>query len=181
MKKSVIFCFVVIFLCNNAQGKFFKEIGFGPELVLNIPLVEPAIGVRAHMHLNSHFFIAPQVYYFPGLSNINELYMGVSGNLKFWPNKRYTPYVTAGGLYQMFINHAASPVANAQLNNVVIEAGGGITKNFGCWRPFLEYRVNAKWWESFLTVGILYYFKDCKNGGGRGGPKSNCPAFSMIH
>ena len=169
----------MMLLCSNVHGKTFKEIGFGPELVLNIPLLEPAIGLRAHMHFNSHFFIAPQVYYFPGLRNIHEMYLGMSANLKFWSNKRYTPYITAGGFYQMFINHAESPLPNTQLNNFVIEAGGGITKNFGCWRPFLEYRVNTKWWESYLTLGILYYFKDCKGGGK--GPKSSCPAFSMIH
>ena len=115
-----------------------------------------------------HIFTAP----------IHELYLGLSGNVKLFPDWNWTPYLTVGGFYNYWINFAASPIANPSAHNFAGEGGIGLTKNFGCYRPFLSYRVNSKWWESNYRIGVVVYFGDCK-GNKRRGNSSDCPAFTL--
>ena len=181
IKKHFLLLFVIGFFQFNTQGQVIKEWGIGPELVLNIPLVEPAIGARAHLHLSNQFFLSPSVFYFPGFNNINELYAGLGVNFKILQSQKWSPYFNASGFYNRFINYAASPLPDAQPNNFVFEAGIGAVKNYGCWRPFVEYRVNTKWWESNLTAGVLVYFNACKGGGKGKGGRNDCPAFTLLN
>lgn len=176
MNKLLVALIFVLFVGQTVQSQVIKEWGVGPELVLNAPIYEPGIGARAHFHFTRHLFIAPQVYYYPGLVNIHELYTGLTGNLKFIPSDNYTAYAAAGGVYNLFFNHETSPSPDAERHNFAFEFGGGITKNKGCLRPFIEYRVNSKWWESNLALGLLFYFQDCN---GRG--HQVCPAYTMLN
>lgn len=173
---------IVLFLSVNLnlQSQVIKEWGVGPQVAWNIPLAELGVGARAHLHLSKRLFIAPSVTYFLGLNNIKELNAGLGANLKIWPSIKWTPYLNASGFYNRFISYASSPLNDAQPNNFLFEFGGGLVKNHGCWRPFAEYRVNSKWWESSLTVGILYYFGGCGGRSGGGGGHNDCPAFTRL-
>jgi len=174
--QKIITCLVLIFTLNyNAQAQYFDEIGVGPELVFNAAIGEPGIGVRSHMHFKKFFFLAPQITYFPGLVNIHELYAGASINVKLLPKNNWSFYATGGAYYNMYINFANSANTQASLHNFDLEGGGGITKNFGCYRPFLEYRVNSKWIESNFRLGLMFYFGDCKRNS-----KKICPAFTQL-
>jgi hypothetical protein len=169
-------CLALLFALNcNVKAQVFDEIGYGPELVFNAPISEPGIGVRSHMHFQRYFFLAPQITYFPGIVNIHELYAGASINLKLLPDNNWSFYATGGAYYNMYINYASSANTLAKLHNFDLEGGGGITKNFGCYRPFLEYRVNSKWLESNFRLGVMFYFGDCK-----GKTKQICPAFTRL-
>jgi hypothetical protein len=177
MIQRLFICFTLLFTVNSkvvAQG--FDEIGLGPELVFNAAIGEPGIGIRSHMHFQKHFFLAPQITYFPGLVNIHELYAGASINAKLLPENNWSFYATAGAYYNMYINNTSSANTVAQRHNFDLEGGAGITKNFGCYRPFLEYRVNSKWIESNFRLGLMFYFGNCK----RGGKREICPAYTML-
>jgi hypothetical protein len=176
MIKKIIPCFVLILtLTFSGKAQVFDEIGLGPELVHNAAIGEPGIGIRSHMHFKKYFFLAPQITYFPGLVNIHELYAGGSVNGKLFPANNWSFYGTIGAYYNMYINFASSASLAAELHNFDLEGGGGITKNFGCYRPFLEYRVNSKWIESNFRFGVMFYFGGCKTKA-----KQICPAFTQL-
>ena len=166
----ILICILLI-VNFSANAQLIKEIGVGPEIIYNIPINEPGFGLRAHLHLNDYLFLAPQVSYFPGFVNVKELYAGLSVNLKIFYNNKWSPYITAGGFYNGWLIFASSGFTGAKINNLAFEGGAGITKNKGCWRPFLEYRVNSKWWESNLRLGLLVYFGNC------GKKHTVCPAY----
>ena len=165
------FCLIFLLISLSAPAQIIQEIGVGPEIIYNLPINEPGIGLRAHLHFNDYLFLSPQVSYFPGFINIQELYAGASLNLKLFYTKKWGPYLTAGGFYNGWLNFANSGITGAKMNNFAFEGGAGFTKNTGCWRPFLEYRVNSKWWESNLRLGILVYFGNC------GKKQTYCPAY----
>ena len=52
----------------------------------------------------------------------------------------------------------------AQEHNWVGEVGLGIVRSKGCWRPFTEFRYNAKWKEANFRIGIMYVFACNKKG-----------------
>lgn len=155
----------------TVKAQLFQEIGVGPEIIYNLPINEPGVGLRGHFHFNDYLFLAPQVSYFPGLSNVKELYAGASLNLKFFYSNKWGPYLALGGFYNAWLNASSSGIVGAKMNNLAFEGGAGITKNQGCWRPFIEYRVNSKWWESNLRLGLLVYFGNC------GKTHTYCPAY----
>jgi hypothetical protein len=176
MTKVLITCLALIFtLHSSVNAQTFDEIGVGPELVYNTAIGEPGFGARAHLHFKKYFFFAPQITYFPGLVNIHELYAGASVSGKFFPQLNWSFYATGGAYYNMYINYATSANTSAKLHNFDLEGGGGITKNFGCYRPFLEYRVNSKWIESNIRLGLMFYFGDCNKKS-----KQICPAFTLL-
>lgn len=176
MNKVILICVALIVALNaKVKAQVFDEIGVGPELVYNAAIGEPGAGIRAHLHFKKFFFIAPQITYFPGLVNIHELYAGASLNVKLLPKNNWSFYATGGAYYNMYINYATSASPKAALHNLVFEGGGGLTKNFGCYRPFLEYRVASKWIESNFRLGLMFYFGDCK-----AKSKQICPAFTRL-
>lgn len=176
MTRYIITCLALIFTLNSSvKAQTFDEIGLGPELVFNAAIGEPGIGVRSHMHFKRYFFLAPQITYFPGLVNIHELYAGLSINAKLLPQHNWSFYATGGLHYNSYINYASSASPEANLHNVEFEGGGGFTKNFGCYRPFLEYRINSKWMESNFRLGLMFYFGGCKEKS-----KQICPAFTRL-
>lgn len=170
MKVKYIFLLLVI-LNGKATAQLFKEIGVGPEIIYNLPINEIGFGLRSHLHFNDYLFLSPQVSYFPGFTNIQELYAGLGVNLKFFYSKQWGPYLNLGAFYNGWFNYASSVLEGAKFSNLAFEGGAGFTKNYGCWRPFLEYRINSKWWESNLRLGILVYFGNC------GKKQTYCPAY----
>lgn len=154
-----------------------KEWGVGLEGAFNIPIRGIGIGVRSHLHFNDRFFLSPQFSYFPGFNPVHEYYLGLNANYNLTPETKWGVYLSAGPYFDRWINWSASTLDKASLNNITAELGGGIVKNYGCFRPFLEYRADSKWWESNLRLGFLVYFGGCD-----GGRRNNhlCPAYTML-
>jgi hypothetical protein len=144
--------------------------GFGPELIYNLPLSEFSIGARAHYHLNDYIFLSPQISYTPPIKNIHELNLNTHIGYIFKPFKNYSPYATAGLYGNLWFNYQQSPMEKAKLLNFGGEIAGGILKTYGCVRPFAEYRINLKWFESYARVGINIYKNQCH-------PKRVCSTY----
>lgn len=165
------------FLSLHLNGQIFKDYGFGGSASYNFPIKGSGLGVRSHLHFNDSWFISPQFNLYPGWNQIIEFYAGANINYNLTPTNKWGLYLSAGPYYNHWFNFISSSYSGAKLYNFSAELGGGIVKNKGCWRPFIEYRANSKWWESNLRLGLLVYFGSC------GKNKRNsqlCPAFTQL-
>lgn len=155
-------CIFFCFLQSYAIPPFRKSLGLGPEIVYNLPLNEWGIGARAHYNLDYHWILSPQLNYFIPVGQIHELNLNLHVSYVFNPYSKYGVYLTAGPYFNYWINHSESGSSKAKPFSFAAEVGGGVLKNFGCLRPFAEWRFNAKWIESNVRVGFVYYPRICK-------------------
>lgn len=169
MKNTFFILFIVFFSINIKAG---DKIGFGGELAYNLPINEIGLGVRSHIHVNQNWFLSPQLSYYPGFINTHEIYAGLGLNYNFIPDAKWGIYPIVAVLYNRWFNYESFNNNTSQLNNFIPEIGIGSVKNFGCIRPFIEYKINANWWESNLRLGALVYFGSCNN-------KKVCPAYTL--
>lgn len=176
MKKITFLMSLIIAI--SAKSQVIKEWGVGPEIMYNIPIKGLGIGVRSHLHLSERLFVSPQISFYPGWNQIVESYWGANINYNLSQSTKWGVFLNAGPYYNHWSNYESSDYSKAQQANFTAEFGGGLVKNFGCVRPFLEYRVNSKWWESNLRLGFNVYFGGCK---GRKGRNSHlCPAYTSL-
>jgi hypothetical protein len=173
--KKLTLITILILSISTLKSQVIKEWGIGAELAYNIPISEIGFGIRSHLHFTDRIVVAPQIAYFPGFTNINEFYFGANLHFNFTPETKWGVYGIAGPHYNRWMNWENSTLDKAQLSNFTAELGGGIVKNTGCLRPFLEYRADSKWWESNLRLGLLVYFGDCS-----GRSKDICPAYTRL-
>ena len=161
--KNLILSIAVLFTFQ-VKSQIIKEWGIGAEAMYNIPIKGFGVGVRSHLHLSDRWFLSPQVSYYPGWNQVVEWYYGADLNFNLMPETKWGAYLAAGPYYNRWSNFASSEYSKAKLNNFSAELGGGFVKNHGCFRPFIEYRANSKWWESNLRLGFNVYFSGCKSG-----------------
>ena len=158
----VIIGFLLITFKSYSIPPFNKNLGLGPELIYNLPLNELGIGARAHYNINYHWILSPQLNYFLPIGQIHELNLNLHASYVFNPWDRYGIYLTAGPYFNYWINHEDSGYEKAKAFSLSAEAGIGVLKNFGCLRPFAEWRYNAKWNESNIRAGFIYYPRICR-------------------
>lgn len=173
--KKLSLLLVLIILNISVKSQTIKEWGIGGELAYNIPIKGFGFGVRSHLHFSKRIVVAPQYAYYPGWNKVSESYFGVDLHYNFTPDLKWGLYGTAGPYYNHWSNFEESLFSKAQLVNFSTEFGGGVIKNNGCVRPFMEFRANSKWWESNLRLGVLVYFGGC----GKVNDFS-CPAFTQL-
>lgn len=173
--KKLLFLVFVTALLQKSYSQIIQEWGIGGEVAYNVPINELGFGIRSHLHFSDRWVLAPQFTYFPGFSNIKEFYAGANLHFNLTPETKWGVYAIAGPHYNHWSNWASSTMSEAQLMNFTVEMGGGIVRNHGCLRPFLEYRADSKWWESNLRLGLLVYFGDCS-----GRSKHICPAYTSL-
>lgn len=176
--KTTIALLLFFSLSFSSNAQTVKEWGIGAEAMYNVPIRGLGLGIRSHIHFSDRWFISPQFSLYPGWNQIVEFYGGANLNFNFTPASKWGVYATAGPHYNHWMNYSSSAYSEAQLMNFTGEFGGGIVKNYGCWRPFVEYRVNSKWWESNLRLGIVVYFGGCSGGNKRN--STLCPAYTML-
>lgn len=172
MKKKHLFlslCCILFFFQAKGQHPG-RESGVGIELIYNMPIEEIGIGARFQHHLNYTFVLAGQADYYPGFNQVHELLLGVDLQARIQSWRMWGFYVFAGPYYDHWFNHEESSLPEAKASNFTIEGGIGFAKNYGCLRPFAEYRINSKWWESNIRAGVVFYFKSC-------GPDPTCPTY----
>lgn len=175
--KNVIYILIFLSLTFSSKAQLVKEWGVGAEVIYNIPINGIGIGLRSHVHIADRWFLSPQVSNYPGWNQVSEYYFGANLNYNFLPYTKWGIYAAVGPYYNHWSNFASSDYSKAQRANFSAEMGGGIVKNFGCIRPFLEYRANTKWWESNLRLGFNVYFNSCGGSGERGRDGFKCPAY----
>lgn len=161
MKKLILTFAILISFQVKSQ---ITEWGVGAEAIYNVPIKGFGFGIRSHIHFSNRLFISPQISYFPAWNQVVEWYYGANVNYNLMPAKKWGAYLLAGPYYNRWTNFASSEYSKAKLNNFSGELGAGIVKNHGCFRPFIEYRANSKWWESNLRIGFNVYFFGCKSG-----------------
>jgi hypothetical protein len=159
---------------TNAQQLFErdKSIGYGGSIIYNFQADGFGADLRAKIPLPvRHLFIVPEISYFPSFNRYHEGYAGGALHYELFPIKTYTFYILGGAYYNKWFNADDYAPGENKENNFALEAGGGLIRNRGCIRPFIENRYDFKWKEDNLRIGILWYPGSCH------GKKAECPAF----
>lgn len=180
IKISLLATLTLLFYRLQAQ-----QFGLGGSLQFNPQTESFGAGIRASIYPNNRLSIVPQISYYPGFNKVEELHLGLGIDLKIIRKNKFYIYLLAHGGYNSWFNYMESPMKDAKKHNWNLEGGAGIS-TWGCWRPFIEYRYNAKFMETNLQLGVLYIF-NCKDSGKRTQSKSrkssifsrkqNCPAY----
>lgn len=135
----------------------FQTEGFGGEVRMRIPLLR-------------RLYAVPEFSYFPSFNEYHEYYAGAALQYDILTLGGYNLYLHAGGYYNNWINAEDFAYGPKKEQNVVAEAGGGLVRNNGCIRPFIENRYDFKWKEDNLRIGIYIYPGACIR-------KEKCPAY----
>ncbi len=172
---------IVLFILAISFSAFSQKFGVGLSAIYNPQTESFAAGLRAEIP-KEKYSIVPQVAYYPAFNKITEFYGGVSVHLNVLDLKKLTFYAIGNASYNGWLNYSSSSIEGGSMSNWGAEAGGGLTTK-GCFRPFLEYRYNAKWQETNARFGLIYFFKcnnkNSKSRGNKGKRKAmSCPAYN---
>ena len=168
----IAFSFFIPFL-GNAQN-----VSVGADAMYNFQTKGIGAGARVGIFPNEKLSFVPEFSYYPGFNKVQEYFLGLALEYKFFRLKNFNFYAIGHGAYDSWLNYESSPMKGAKKNNWDLEGGAGTSTN-KCLRPFLEYRYNVKFRETHLRLGLLYIF-GCK-GGSKGWKKSKiCPAYTSL-
>ena len=155
MRKYILIALIALIPLSELKA---GGVGFGASVIYNFQTESWGSGLRVNFKPYKKFRVVPQLAYYPSFNKIHEYYIGLSLELNVVKIKKYTFYLLAHGAFNGWINNDRSTIKDAKYNNLDLEAGLGVVRNKGCWRPFLEYRYNAWWKEANLRLGIMYVF-----------------------
>ena len=150
--KKLIFFLIIQILVSISYS---QEILVGGAGIYNFQTESIGFGVRGEFAYD-RFSIVPQFNYFPSFNKIHEFYLGVSGHYNLVNASSWKLYAIGNLGYNGWINHEDAPDGNGKFTNIAAELGAGAATN-GILNPFIEYRYNAKWQETMLHVGLMYY------------------------
>lgn len=162
-----------LMICSviNGFSQFYQhEKGYGGEVIYNLPIGEFGFGARMNYHFSDYLIVSPQISFFPGFNQLQELNGGLNIMFDVNPYNDLGFYLTAGAHLNWWMNYESSPLPDAKAMNFNPDFGAGMMWNYNCIRPFAEYRVSVKWWESNVRVGIMWYPFSCGDG-------IVCPAY----
>lgn len=155
---------------------------FGLSAIYNFPLQTVGVGFRIQMPLADRFALVPQIKYMPKFNSVHEAYGGINlhyyllnntfslGRKKLVNPLRPVLYLAAGVEYNRWINYTITLNDKAKKNNVLPEAGLGLSAGTNFIRIFAEAKYNILWKESYGEIGVLFFpFND------RLASKNNCP------
>jgi hypothetical protein len=158
--------FLLLFSISlHAQDKA----AFGLSAIYNFPLQTAGVGFRIQMPVANRLALVPQIKYMPAFNNIHEAYGGINlhyfllnntfslGYKKVVNPRRPVLYLAAGVEYNRWINYVATQNDKAKKNNILPEAGMGISAGGNFIRVFAEAKYNILWKESYGELGILVY------------------------
>lgn len=136
--------------------------GLGSSVIYNFQTEGFGTELRAHIYLMDQLVLAPELSYFPSFNQIHEMYPGLAVHYEFPILNEYSPYLALGAWFNDWLNAEKFTLGVKNKYNFAPEVGGGIVRNNGCLRPYLEYRYDIKWQEGNLRIGILWFFGACK-------------------
>lgn len=162
-------CIIVLLIAStNFYSKAQNEIFYGVSGMYNIPLKNIGIGVRAQIPVWDRVELVPQVKYVPSFNKIHELYGGanlhflliegnekINGRKPLYERTRPDIYLAAGVEYNRWIDYVETKKTNSGRNNILPEAGMGISYGNKTIRFFGEVKYNILWNESYLEAGLL--------------------------
>lgn len=150
----LIFFFLILSLIIKSQS---QNVAVGVSAIYNFQTESVGAGVRGCIFPNNRLTIVPQASYYPSFNKVEEYLVGAGVEYKFVKREKFNLYVLGHGAYNSWNSFENSDKKGAKLNNWNAELGLGISTNT-CWRPFLEYRYNFKFYETHLQLGLLYVF-----------------------
>lgn len=167
---------MVLLLCDVATAQRRKEKqpwGYGAAVIYNFQADGFGGDLRMKIPIKGRLSLVPEFNYYPDFNRYHEFYAGGALHLELLTLRSYNFYILGGGYYNKWINAEVYAPGQRKRENFVVEAGGGLVRNRGCIRPFIEDRWDFKWKEDNLRIGIYWYPGQC--GGGR--RKEPCPAY----
>jgi hypothetical protein len=156
-----ILCFDLFFPVS-AQRRSRDGIGYGAAVIYNFATEGFGIDIRAKIPIRSRLSIVPEISYYPSFNSYHEFYGGAALHYEFYALRNYNLYAATGGYYNDWMNAGEFITGEKEQTNFVCEAGGGLVRNYGCIRPFIEDRYDFKWKENNLRIGIYWYPGACK-------------------
>jgi hypothetical protein len=158
----------MVFFLLVFSNSYSQEYRLGGSMIYNLKNNSFGFGLRSEFPIQSidlleGFSVVPQVSYFPGFNNVSEFYLGSSLHLGVYTLEKWLFYGLANVSYKGWINYEDSNDPDAKFSNLALDGGIGVTRN-SCWRPFLEFRLNAIGFEPSIQLGLLYTF-NCDNRG----------------
>ncbi len=160
----------ILFL--GVQMSVFAQdnVGYGVSLAYNFPIKTTGFGLRASIPLSKRWLIVPQVKYFPANNIVHEVYGGVNIHFLLWAAseakgyhrslinpKKPQLYLSTGVEYNYWINYISTVNTAAKQNNILPEAGIGISIGSLMLRGFAEAKYNILWNESHGELGVMVY------------------------
>ena len=155
---SAIFLFIG--LCNQsyAQRRRANEpVGYGAGIIYNFATEGFGAELRVKIPIRNRLSIVPEISYFPGFNDYHEGFAGAAFHYEIFTIRSYNLYLLAGGYYNDWFNADDFAPGQKMQNNFSPQAGGGLVRNYGCIRPFIENRYDFKWKENNLRIGIYWY------------------------
>jgi hypothetical protein len=176
MKTSIHFFLIALVFLIPVWGQS-QNVGIGADVMYNFQTKSFGAGARISIFPNEKFSFVPEFSYYPGFNKVQEYFLGMAVEYKFFRYKNFNFYAIGHGAYDSWLNYESSPMKGAKKNNWDLEGGAGISTN-KCLRPFLEYRYNIKFRETHLRLGLLYIL-GCK-GSKRWKKSKICPAYTSL-
>jgi len=163
--------FIIPFFCRA------QNLGIGGDVQYNFETNGVGFGLRAAIFPNKKLSFTPEISYYPGFNQVQELLIAATADYTLFKVKSFNFYAIGQLAYNDWISYKTSPEVGAKQNNLNLELGGGVTTN-KCLRPFLEWRYNAIFREANIRIGLIYVI-GCSGGGGSGPGRSSadCPTF----
>jgi hypothetical protein len=152
----------------SAQRRTRDGVGYGAAIIYNFATQGFGAELRAKIPIRNRLSVVPEISYFPSFNPYHELYAGAALHYEIYTLGNYNLYIAGGGYYNDWMNASDFIPGQKSQNNFVAEAGGGLVRNYGCIRPFIEDRYDFKWKENSLRIGIYWYPGAC-------GRKEKCP------
>lgn len=177
MRKSIIILSFIFISISAIKAEGF---GIGASAIYNLQTESFGAGLRLNFKPNNLFRIIPQASYYPSFNKIHEYYVGLGLELNLFKIKNYNFYLLAYVAYNGWLNYETSNMKDAKYSNWAMEGGGGIVRNTGCWRPFVEYRYNGWFRETNFRLGVMYVMGCNKKGFSNNKRKRSvmtCPAY----
>ncbi len=177
-----IFLFIVMFFIHsNSYSQYNRHLPkkkIGGSVLYNMHTASLGFGLRYEVPLNQIDFLegirlVPQASYFPGFNNISEFYIGSGVHVHAYKYNTWSFYGLLNLSYNGWINHEDILYREAGFSNLGIEPGAGAScKVLKCLHPFVELRLNLRWFEPHMQFGIMYDIKCDRRGAV---PCSNIP------
>lgn len=153
----------VLFLVTSLTVSAQETVSFGLSGTYNFPMETIGFGLRANVPVTHRIFVVPRLKYAPGFNQIEEVEAGANLQFTLWDHlqrngsSKPVMYVSAGALYNRWLNYYPSINSKAGQNNILPEAGLGVRSGGNRLKVFAEGHWNILWNESYGEAGLLFY------------------------
>lgn len=176
LKYRSIFFILAVYLSMGLYNEAFAQrrnsrepVGYGAAIIYNFMTEGFGADLRVKIPITYRLSAVPEISYFPAFNSYHEGFGGVALHYEIFTIRSYNLYLLGGAYFNYWINAEDFAPGQKKKNNFSPQAGGGLVRNRGCIRPFIENRYDFKWKEDNLRIGIYWYPGSC------GRKKEKCP------